>query len=82
MPLFEYKCEKCGADFELLIFGNETAKCEKCGSVELTKKFSVFSAVNSTKNSDSCSPSFCESGACPSAGACHHTHSGGCCGSH
>ena len=79
MPIFEYICDKCGNNFELLIFGKDTAKCDKCGSPEITKKFSVFSSVNSTKSQEGCSPSFCESGACPAANSCH-THSGGCCG--
>jgi len=31
MPLFEYHCEGCDAEFELLIRGDESPACPECG---------------------------------------------------
>ncbi len=43
MPIYEYACRACGREFETLVRGAETPSCA-CGSVELDKKLSVFSA--------------------------------------
>ncbi len=33
MPIYVYKCKKCGKDFELLVMGSGTKPaCEHCGS--------------------------------------------------
>lgn len=32
MPLFNYRCAKCDAEFEMLIFGDEKPTCPQCGS--------------------------------------------------
>lgn len=44
MPLYEYTCEKCHSDFELLIRGEEKPVCPDCGSNRLEKHFSVPAA--------------------------------------
>lgn len=45
MPIFEFKCNKCGREFERLVFTseNDEVECPACGSNETTKEFSVFS---------------------------------------
>ena len=40
MPIFEYVCEGCGNEFELLIRGQDKAACPKCKSVKLEKVIS------------------------------------------
>lgn len=40
MPIYEYGCEKCGRDFEELVFGNEFPACPHCGSAETHKLMS------------------------------------------
>ncbi|SHN66031.1 FmdB family zinc ribbon protein [Desulfovibrio litoralis] len=30
MPIFEFRCEKCGNEFEELVFGNDLPPCPKC----------------------------------------------------
>lgn len=41
MPIFEYVCDDCGAEFDLLVRGRETPACTACGSTALTKKLSL-----------------------------------------
>ena len=40
MPIYEYGCEKCGRDFEELVFGEETPPCPHCGSTKTHKLMS------------------------------------------
>jgi putative FmdB family regulatory protein len=46
MPLFEYRCLACQAEFELLIRGSTEPVCPACGAVSLEKLLSMF-AVSS-----------------------------------
>jgi putative FmdB family regulatory protein len=64
MPIFEYKCKKCGHKTEFLEKANSSKKhrCEKCGSKELQKLFSTFSATSGSKSSGIDS---CPTGTCP-----------------
>ena len=68
MPIFEYKCGKCGNGFEHLArTASEPApKCPKCGAARPAKQLSVFSA--SAGAHDHALP--CAEGACPTAGGC------------
>ena len=72
MPLYEFHCQKCQKDFELLVKSSrsEGASCPHCGSKKLMKKFSTFAA------SVAQSPSSAMPDPCPmkTSGAC------GCCG--
>jgi putative FmdB family regulatory protein len=61
MPIYEYKCRKCGHKFELLQrmgATNEGVRCPECGALEPMKQFSVFMSSGT-------SSSECESGVCP-----------------
>ena len=40
MPIYEYHCEKCGHEFEELVFGNQTPACPKCGAAKPQKLMS------------------------------------------
>ncbi len=42
MPIFEYTCEKCGKEFEMLVFREEEAECPVCGAKKPKKKMSSF----------------------------------------
>ncbi|WDP89842.1 MAG: zinc ribbon domain-containing protein [Desulfobacter sp.] len=55
MPIYEYKCSQCEAEFEKLVFTGDDQKieCPKCHSIEVTKKMSAASLTGSGK----CSPS-------------------------
>ncbi|MEN6334502.1 MAG: zinc ribbon domain-containing protein [Phycisphaerales bacterium] len=74
MPIFEYRCSKCGHVMEVLhkTLNAESPKCEKCGAAtnKLLSGFAVGKAAESA----------CDF--CPSS----PTHGGGCscgsCGTH
>lgn len=44
MPIYEYTCEGCQHDFELLIRGDERPVCPDCGGKKLEKRFSIPAA--------------------------------------
>lgn len=75
MPLFEYTCDACHNQFELLVRGNEKLTCPKCGSDKLEKAWSVPAAHTGGKSSDLpiCGPA-------PHSGGCGlpQCGSGGC----
>ncbi|HEY9108613.1 MAG TPA: zinc ribbon domain-containing protein [Roseateles sp.] len=37
MPLFDFHCQACQAEFERLVRGSEPPTCPQCGSTALTK---------------------------------------------
>jgi len=41
MPLFEYRCQVCGATVEVLVRGNQAITCPHCGSAALDKLMSA-----------------------------------------
>ncbi len=48
MPIFEYKCEKCGHIFEQFHFGGsaeEAKSCPKCNAPEAKKIISTFASM-------------------------------------
>lgn len=40
MPIYEYACDKCGKEFEELIFDDSTPPCPHCGSTQTHKLMS------------------------------------------
>ena len=41
MPVYEYVCNDCAKEFEVLLLRQETASCPSCGSVDLKRLLSV-----------------------------------------
>lgn len=41
MPIYEYVCDDCENESEILVLGSSTPECPDCGSAELTKKLSL-----------------------------------------
>jgi len=68
MPIYEYKCNKCGEDFEMLVFGNKPVVCPKCTAEDITKKISSFgmSGVEKPFAGSSSGCSSCSKGSCSS----------------
>lgn len=53
MPLFEYRCNKCGRRFEELVMNSsQKVTCPDCDSEKVEREFSLF--ANSTGG---CAPS-------------------------
>ena len=42
MPIYEYVCQSCGHEFELLVMGREKPACPECEGTKLEKRFSTF----------------------------------------
>jgi len=73
MPIYEYRCEGCGEDFEELVrSADDAVPCPACGSEQVGRKLSVF-AFQST-GSDRPSASSASS----SCGGCSKTSCSGC----
>jgi len=70
MPLFEYHCNACNKDFELLIMGNEEICCPECLGKNVSKLLSTFSHKNkgSFTSSRGSSCSTCSSTSCATCG--------------
>jgi putative FmdB family regulatory protein len=47
MPIYEFHCEKCERDSEILVRSSDWrgAECPHCGSKKLSKKFSTFTSA-------------------------------------
>jgi putative FmdB family regulatory protein len=76
MPIYEYKCTRCGNIFEELVprASDTTLPCPRCESSETQKLMSQFGGIVMGKMS---SNPACSSGSvCPGAGACG---AGSCC---
>jgi len=71
MPIYEYKCEECKRDFEILVYGDKTVECPQCGSTKIKKKFSVFGmsgVEKSTVSTVACSSCGSKGSGCSSCG--------------
>lgn len=74
MPIYEFKCEECGREFEELILGSsKEVTCPGCSSTKCTKKMSAFAFKSGAtfvgtgkKAGTSCSG--CTSSSCSSCG--------------
>jgi putative FmdB family regulatory protein len=67
MPIYEYRCVRCGADFDQLVRAADTPACPWCESEDLERKLSVSALGGRNDASGS---------ALPMAGG----GGGGCCG--
>jgi len=66
MPIYEYRCEKCGRVTQFLekVGGRKDHVCGECGGKDLKKQFSSFSA-KVAGDSSSTGASACPTGTCP-----------------
>jgi len=46
MPIYEYRCDKCGIDFEYLVFGKEKPNCPSCNSKNVCKLMSASGFIS------------------------------------
>jgi len=73
MPIYEYRCNACKAEFEKLVYGsNPDVTCEKCGSNKTEKLLSRFGmGKSSTGTSSGSSGSSCGGCSSSSCSGCH-----------
>jgi putative FmdB family regulatory protein len=50
MPIYEYKCEKCGNSFEKLVFGSdkEPVSCPECKAKDVKRLLSSTGFISSS----------------------------------
>jgi putative FmdB family regulatory protein len=53
MPIYEFHCEACERDSEILVRSTDwkNSECPHCGSKKLAKKFSTFAAAGAGDSS-------------------------------
>ncbi|MBW2636224.1 MAG: zinc ribbon domain-containing protein [Deltaproteobacteria bacterium] len=62
MPIYEYKCENCANEFEMIRSMSDDdndIKCPKCGKKKVKKVMSAVSSPGGGCSSSSCSSSSC-----------------------
>ncbi|MBW2035962.1 MAG: zinc ribbon domain-containing protein [Deltaproteobacteria bacterium] len=61
MPLYEFRCSKCGHEFEEIVFltDKEPIKCPKCGASNPERLLSMFSSSSSSSDTPSYTASSC-----------------------
>lgn len=71
MPLYEYRCEKCKVEFELLVRESDVPSCPQCASAKIEKLLSVSASPNMNAGqrdlpiaSESCGAPRCCGGGC------------------
>jgi putative FmdB family regulatory protein len=69
MPIYEFHCDKCEQDSEMLVRSSKWkgTRCPHCGSARLSKKLSVF-ASSGGGSQFSATPSCDGSGSCGGCG--------------
>jgi putative FmdB family regulatory protein len=72
MPIFEYRCKKCGHVFEHLAKtpSDQPLRCPKCRAPKPVKQLSAFAARTEggpSGSGSSCSTGTCPTGTCPFA---------------
>jgi putative FmdB family regulatory protein len=62
MPLFAYRCQECGAEFEELVYGSADAevavRCPSCKSAKTEKQWAPFGTLRKTSAAKDAAP-FC-----------------------
>lgn len=80
MPIYEFNCPKCEANFEELVFGEATPPCPKCGHKQTRKLLSCATFHTQAPSRVGQNVSFPSA---PSGGGCAGCSGGSCssCGS-
>ena len=65
MPIYEYRCERCGEEFELLLASSaSSARCPGCSSSRVKKRFSLFAVAGTSRQAGAPSCGGCRSRNC------------------
>ena len=49
MPIHDYRCDDCGATFELLVFSSTVPTCKQCGSLAVARQLSLTAPQGTSK---------------------------------
>jgi putative FmdB family regulatory protein len=78
MPIYEFSCNSCGHNFEMLVFSqSEAISCPDCGSHEARKLMSGFNRAGNADSMDSMDDLGAMSGSC-GCGSCSGGHCATC----
>lgn len=77
MPLYEYRCQVCGATSEVLVRGSQTVTCPQCGSRKVDRLISapvVLSGQTARSPGHTCCgrEERCSAPPCSTGGTCRH----------
>ena len=77
MPIYEYKCNNCGNDFETLVMGGRQPECPSCDSQDLLRLMSACGFISKsagpggeTQTKSAAGSSACSGCASTSCGTC------------
>jgi putative FmdB family regulatory protein len=68
MPIFDFRCRKCGHEFEALVMGSDQPVCPECGAKKLQKQPSAVARRSKGEGGSGAGCSGCAGGSCSS---CH-----------
>lgn len=51
MPIYEYKCNDCSNNFEMLVMGSKKPECPNCKSHDLSRLMSACGFISKSSNS-------------------------------
>lgn len=72
MPIYEYKCNKCANEFEVLVLGsNDEVHCPKCQDADVSRLMSGFAHKSEGAPMVSSSGGGCSSCSGGSCSTCH-----------
>jgi putative FmdB family regulatory protein len=72
MPIYEYRCDECGTEFEKRVAtsaATDGLTCPSCGEAHLTRKLSLFAARSGAPRNEGTAPP-CAGGVCPHPDLC------------
>ncbi len=73
MPIYEYRCDGCGAEFEKRVAraaDSAAVACPACGQTPVTMRLSTFAAVTGSSKQSGPAPSCPSAGSCPNSSMC------------
>ena len=76
MPIYEFHCDKCEQDSEILVRSSkwQGTKCPHCGSAKLSKRLSVFASAGGGGPGEAPACGTNGSGSCGCCGGGKHKH--------
>ncbi len=79
MPIYEYRCTKCGTDFEEIVgTGDPAPACPSCHSAKTEKLLSKACVRTGSGREPACDSGCCETGAGRASSGCAGCSGGSC----